>query len=629
MNSYIALIVTIAMAAFMQQAYADVYMHNPRGSNDRNCEINVNRNNGNRLFDSQNNGKGGYACPRAVGGPEVVTPTMYYYVGSQLQVEWTNQHSCGGVNAYCDVVLQYMCEDTAPGIRDGTPEDEQDSATDTIPFDENDPSASDGERYGQHETWDYYKRCRTRRRNNNLFVADRNSRKLSRSQPATRTRQNENGNRNGLECPEERDYYPYWHPTPWKDIAVFTSNVSRCDFYRSESQNNRAKGDCRKSEAEIQEAMPYNNERECVENGGVWKLFAPHTNHNGDSLPDVECYDSSRIWSRDNSLGNTQSGHHANYNWTIPNDVHDKCVLRIRYNISTADYHPHEIDSTYNWEMTPIRQDQMNGEDKGYGWELANAINTNQYGRTFQDRSYVFSIRERPSDISPSAKIYNLNVRGKRGNIVQTFPAVEYDFVPQFLVMQGGEYLHIQWCGSDYNPNRNPNDAEGGPPYLGRHQARADRSNILQMDNSGLNLARKIDDVTMFLDERTGKPNYEVIKKLALVDQPIDEVDEDNQPKCLTYKQLRELGLRQNDAERDERNCGKLNGARTPYFDGGLVRMVATGHFKYYSSRNNNFSNRSQKGEVVVLNGWYAAAGHIQLSAAVLAVIGTVMALLM
>ena len=30
--------------------FGDVYMHNPRGSNDRNCERNVNRNNGNRLF---------------------------------------------------------------------------------------------------------------------------------------------------------------------------------------------------------------------------------------------------------------------------------------------------------------------------------------------------------------------------------------------------------------------------------------------------------------------------------------------------------------------------------------------------------------------------------------------------
>jgi hypothetical protein len=45
-------------------ANADIYMHNPRGSNDRNCERNVNRNNGNRLFDSQNNNNGGYACER-------------------------------------------------------------------------------------------------------------------------------------------------------------------------------------------------------------------------------------------------------------------------------------------------------------------------------------------------------------------------------------------------------------------------------------------------------------------------------------------------------------------------------------------------------------------------------------
>ncbi len=42
-------------------------MHNPRGSNNRNCrnDNGENRRTNNRLFDSQNNDKGGYSCPRA------------------------------------------------------------------------------------------------------------------------------------------------------------------------------------------------------------------------------------------------------------------------------------------------------------------------------------------------------------------------------------------------------------------------------------------------------------------------------------------------------------------------------------------------------------------------------------
>jgi hypothetical protein len=142
---------------------------------------------------SQNNNNGGYACQRAVGDETMqnemglhyysqVSTTddgsvtfnqsmrMYYYEGSVLPIEWTNQHGCGGNSKVsCEIVLQYACEDTLdprvdnfwPWVtnkagntstyygkqhfrdttsspeniaapRDGVPDDSNDAATDTI-----------------------------------------------------------------------------------------------------------------------------------------------------------------------------------------------------------------------------------------------------------------------------------------------------------------------------------------------------------------------------------------------------------------------------------------------------------------------------------------------------------------
>ncbi len=55
--------------------------------------------------------------------------------------------------------------------------------------------------------------------NKGLFTADHNL-----GPTAVNTRQNPNGQRYGYECPEERDYYPYWHPTNW---IVILNNVSQ------------------------------------------------------------------------------------------------------------------------------------------------------------------------------------------------------------------------------------------------------------------------------------------------------------------------------------------------------------------------------------------------------------------
>ncbi len=55
-----------------------------------------------------------------------------------------------------------------------------------------------------------------------LFTADQ---KLN-GDRAIYTRQDNQGNRYGYECPEERDYWPY--VSPWSDIAILTTNTSMC-----------------------------------------------------------------------------------------------------------------------------------------------------------------------------------------------------------------------------------------------------------------------------------------------------------------------------------------------------------------------------------------------------------------
>ena len=38
---------------------------------------------------------------------------MYYYSGSILPIEWTDQHGCGGNSKVsCEIIIQYACEDT-------------------------------------------------------------------------------------------------------------------------------------------------------------------------------------------------------------------------------------------------------------------------------------------------------------------------------------------------------------------------------------------------------------------------------------------------------------------------------------------------------------------------------------
>ncbi|CAJ1380662.1 unnamed protein product [Effrenium voratum] len=592
-------------------ARADMYLNNPRGSNNKLREQSNNVQNANRLFDSQNNAASGYqigddckpACKDGNNNYDVTKEgatkgTMKFYQGSELYIEWHHQHGCGvgHPNLKCQIILQYMSESENANLRDGTGQD-------TAGGDGNDPTAEGTAEpaRGYHEPLDFYQACAQRERNKGLYTADR---QMEENGGATSTRQNPNGNgrrrgnqRNGLECPEERDYYPYWHPSPWHDIAILTNEPEvRCEYYKQESQNVKAKGIC--SEA------AYNNPDACGSNGGQW------TETKSWSEPPPDCIGG--LQSRDNHNGNIRNGQPQYYLWKIPHHLEGRTVLRIRYNITTGDFrygslaHPVEEGAELTGELAdsffmdkrfndpnpntrrrsifkgrpevpvPLAQDpvadwlNLGGEK----WLLQLQVNTNQFGRTFEDRTHSFIVMERPQN-AQTQRIVNYNVRGRRGNIVQVYPSVEYDFVPADLSVEVGTLLHFQWAGSDANNNGNAGNGRAG----------TDRSNLVQMQSRDETIPMPIEKHTLLFDA-TVNPNDEagrgLVEKFAYLDQDsIVTCDpEDND-------------------QNSETNCKQLNGA-SAYFNGGLVEMKHVGEHYVVSTRNNDFSNRSQKATIRV-----------------------------
>ena len=101
--------------------------------------------------------------------------------------------------------------------------------------------------------------------------------------------------------------------------------------------------------------------------------------------------------------------------------------------------------------MTNDPEVQFITKSEDINFKLQLAVNTAQFGRTFQDRSHVMILKPRQgSNIADNVAVYNLNVRGKRGNIVQVYPAVEYDFMPKDLNCSSDDAVHIQWTGKNF-----------------------------------------------------------------------------------------------------------------------------------------------------------------------------------
>eukprot|EP01012_Entosiphon_sulcatum_P021931 TRINITY_DN26803_c0_g1_i1.p1 TRINITY_DN26803_c0_g1~~TRINITY_DN26803_c0_g1_i1.p1 ORF type:complete len:623 (-),score=99.35 TRINITY_DN26803_c0_g1_i1:88-1734(-) len=546
---------------------------------------------------------------------------MQYYAGTTVELEWTAQHACGdfvagqsranakGSNVrLCEMVLQYMCLEDNSNLRDGN--------TEATP-----PLSKVSTAEGQHEPYDYYVHCANRPRNKGLFTADRRLR----GETAIYTRQNNDGDRHGYECPEERDYYPYWHPTPWRDIAILTNDASRCPYYKRESQNVRNKGYCtayqNTPEACRDIREPSETQRDLLDDKawitnsiGWWIIMREKADLGllansekpafADSWTEVQklaedsvhglaaykaIFDKNPIggqgtweekgafnlpppdcqfndWSRDNHLGNgLKRAEPVGYNWTIPQSIvtngPNKCVFRLRYNMTSSDYDHWNTHSWANYDFSVIKNNPK-VEDPA---ALQLTMNTNQYSRVFQDRSHVFQVLPVPATfkypdgaadvtVPAGAKIHNLNVRGKRGNIVQAYPAVEYDFKPQRLYIKAGDFVHFQWTGSNTNPEN----------YAGQGTRGTDRNNIMQVALESDNIPLPQEKVTMWGDA-TDPVAINRYKFFALLGQ-----------------------------------SNPLLNEASAYINYPPIQFNKPGTYSFICTRNNNFSNRSQKGQIVV-----------------------------
>jgi hypothetical protein len=490
--------------------------------------------------------------------------------------------------------------------------------------------------YAESFYW-YRDFCLNRFRNKGLYHADQNLNGDS----ARYTRQDNNGNRYGFECNEERDYYPWWNPSPWFDIAILVDSKDKCDYYQSESQNVKSRFYCKSPDATQDVRMPLNNDvlsdkgATCKSVNGTWVEFPAW------GIPAPECI--LHPYSRDNHLGNVNplrgNGNSdkasiednnlpetASYTWKIPAALAGKkCILRMRYNMSSSDYpqsnwqvkgftEPKDAtqlqtfwDSRYdcNPNIDEITKDSagvlvdgqkmycqniIKGTQTPAGINrpyvsitndaekplLSIAFNTDQISRTFEDRSYIFQVNENTS----GKKIINLSMRGRRGNIVQCYPAVELDYVPHDVSVKENEALYIQFCGSDYNPNNNPNNGEGW-----QYSTRANMVN-LPADTTG---ARR-NFPTHMVDDTNGMVfnDATIAKSLAFIGVDWKTME------CTNFQS--DNG---NNANNNITNCGKLNPSKACQrwlLKDGLKQ----GKWQYVNTRQNNFSNRAMKGSVTV-----------------------------
>lgn len=190
---------------------------------------------------------------------------------------------------------------------------------------------------------------------------------------------------------------------------------------------------------------------------------------------------------------------------------------------------------------------------------------------------------------------------------MQTYPGVEYDFVPNEMSLSTTDYLHLQWTGSNTHNNGQP-EGDGQAGNDGQGQEGTDRNNFVQLNNLNENFPLPFEmtsiwkeiDLLGYLNEgnfTSDKTNY-IIDKNSLKSSDLAKDIALYFSSSGYYKCVKTATCTQSYEGVKEALNEDLNNAPAS-FPGALWRFTKSNKIYYYmSSRNNNFSNRSQKGSI-------------------------------
>ena len=156
---------------------------------------------------------------------------------------------------------------------------------------------------------------------------------------------------------------PYWRPSIWKDIAIYTTYGTGCDAYQGESQNGKDRKYCRYDDDYWVEILHYvpsatgqlpTTFSECnaapnftVPSTNETKAMYYWTTFDSWCIGAPKCLTSSATRADHHGLIGGRS--YYTCEWTAPNDVNDAsetcCVIRARCNITTDDYQAWESET--------------------------------------------------------------------------------------------------------------------------------------------------------------------------------------------------------------------------------------------------------------------------------------------